>query len=732
MSVILKIRKNGKLAGTVIGLSLTIWIISEGANSASFRDFFRGTSSTSVATVNGEKIDPKEFQMRIKEYETLMAVYNPQNQMDEAAKAQLSEQVLQNTVMEMVVGAQCEKLGIVTTDDEKKEMIYGANADQLVRRFQYDGQPIFNNPETNQFDPQRLKEVEKSLTDPPKGAELVYEKIRERWETLKQYLWRNNRINKFNAMLAGSIYSPMFVTKHTFGDKNSMASIKIVKVPYATVPDTKITVSDDDIKGYMTRHRAMFQPDQVVRSMEYVSFDIVPSSADSARAVNALLAAKPELAAAKDCKAVINNKSDDPGYYSEAYLNKKSFQSQFADTLIGMQAGDVFGPYLENNSYRLTKVTARKTLPDSVKVRHILIKTKDQGRDIVSDSVAKMRIDSIVTAIKNGASFDSMVVKYSDDQGSSKNGGVYNFALAQRAGLAKEFGDVAFEGAAGEKKTVKVENGNYSGYHYIDVMEQRNHMPAVQLATIIKNLAPSDSTVNALYGKANEFAGKSLNGGDFDNNAKKMGMDKRMGENIKVSSFTIQGLGASREVVRWVYDHKIGDVSPVFQLGEQRYLVAKVIAIDEKGQFNITPANRPMLEQKVKEEKKAEVIISQCQGKTTLEAIAAATGQQVQQIDTVNLGASFVPNLGYEPKVVGYTFYDGFKPNTMSPAIKGMGGVYFITVLNKATAPENPQASMQLAQERNQQEMQLRNAIGQMLQQSITKSADIKYYQANF
>ena len=733
MSVILKIRENGKLAGTVIAVSLSIWIISEGANSSSFRDFFRGSNSTSVAVVDGEKIDPKEYQQRVKEYETLMSIYNQRNQMDENAKAQMSEQVLMNTVMETIVDRQCEKLGIMTTEDEKKELIYGPNADQLVRRFTIQGQPIFNNPENNMFDPQRVKEIEKQLAqEPPQGQEELIKKVRSDWEAVKNYVLRNNRINKFNAMLAGAIFQPMFLSRHTYMDQNQQASIKLVKIPYSSIPDNKISVTEDDMKGYMARHRAMFEPDQPLRTIEYVSFDIVPSSADTARAVNALMDDKAELASTKDNKSVVNNKSDDPSGFSEAWVNKKSYVMPYADTLFEHQAGEVVGPYLENNAYKLTKIVARKTLPDSIKVRHILIKTKDQGREVLSDSAAKNRIDSIVAAIKGGVTFDSIALRMSDDQGSAKNGGVYEWSLAVRAGISKEFGDFAFEGKTGEKKVVKVENGAYAGYHYIEILNQKNEMAAFQLATIVKNLLPSDSTVNALYGKANEFASKNSNGKDFDANAHKLGYDKRLAENLKASNFTINGLGASREVIRWAFDHKVGEVSPVFQMGEQRYLVAKLLSEDDKGAMAITVSNRPVLEQKVREEKKAEEILKQCQGKNTLEAIAATTGQQIQQLDSVSMGANFIPNLGFEPKVVGYTFFDGFKPNSVSPGIKGMGGVYYIMLLNRVSLPDDPQANMKIAQQRYQQEMQLKNAIGQMLQQTITRTAKVRFNPDNF
>ena len=182
-----------------------------------------------------------------------------------------------------------------------------------------------------------------------------------------------------------------------------------------------------------------------------------------------------------------------------------------------------------------------------------------------------------------------------------------------------------------------------------------------------------------------------------------------------------------------MYEHKIGDISPVFQLGDQRYVVAKLISIQEKGMAAITPANRPMLEQKVREEKKADIISKKYTG--TLEAIASASGQQVQQADSVRMGASYIPNLGFEPKVIGYTFNQAFKPNTVSPGIKGTGGVYFITVLNSISAPMPGDQNMQmqmLAGQRRGQEMQMMNVAGQLLQMDMDKKADVTYFPSNF
>ena len=731
MSVIQTIRNRyGKIAGAVIAIALVGFIISDARN-GSFGSFFGGHDSN-IMKVNGTKIDPKEYQKRIKEFETLNAIYNGTRTMDDATKAKMDEQIIENIVYETEIEEQCDKLGIQTTDDEKKELIYGPNVDPMIRGFQLEGNQIFLNRDTHQFDPAIIKAFEKEITEQAQKVDPTG-KYREEWETVKGYVLRNNRINKFNVMFSNGLYAPFFIAKRTAEDQNSMAVIKYVKIPLSSVPDNDVKVTDDEIKAYMQKHPGQYTITQPTRSIEYVSFELNPSSADTARALGALADLKSDLETTKDIKSFVNGKSDEANSYTEAFLNKRTFMSRFADTIMQAPVGSIYGPYYENGSYRLTKIVDRKTLPDSVQSRHILVLTKAQGNDIATDSAAKIKLDSAITAIKAGGKFDSVVQIYSVDDGSKAKGGEMTVTLIQKPSMPKALGNFLFEGKKGETKVIKDSNENFSGYYYVEIEDQTGIAPAVQIATIAKNLAPSDSTVNAIYGKANEFAGKNTTAEAFDAAVKKQNLDKRLGDNVKINNFTIPGIGPSREVVRWMYEHKIGDISPVFQLGDQRYVVAKLISIQEKGMAAITPANRPMLEQKVREEKKADIISKKYTG--TLEAIASASGQQVQQADSVRMGASYIPNLGFEPKVIGYTFNQAFKPNTVSPGIKGTGGVYFITVLNSISAPMPGDQNMQmqmLAGQRRGQEMQMMNVAGQLLQMDMDKKADVTYFPSNF
>ncbi len=143
MSVIQTIRnKYGKIAGAVIAIALIGFIISDARN-GSFGSFFGGHDNN-VMKINGTNIDPKEFQTRLKEYETLYIMFNKGKALDDATRAQMNEQLVQTMVYETAVGEQCDKLGIQTTEEEKKELIYGMNADPMVRQFQIDGNQIFH------------------------------------------------------------------------------------------------------------------------------------------------------------------------------------------------------------------------------------------------------------------------------------------------------------------------------------------------------------------------------------------------------------------------------------------------------------------------------------------------------------------------------------------------------------------------------------------------------------
>lgn len=705
MAVIQKIRdKYAKLAGFIIALALVGFILMDAA-SGRFGDLFRNDSS--IAKVNGEKIDYKEYAERIQEYETLYSLLNNNVTIDDNTRAQIHDQILREMIFEKLISEQADDLGLTITKEEEKEMISGAMPDPLVMQF-----PYFKNQETGQFDPNYLMQFESNKLD---LSNPQAQKAMEQWQMLKNYIRRTRLTQKYTAMFTAAAYTPDFIMQRQLQDQNYMASISYVKVPFTTVNDNEVKVTDEDLKSYMEKHSAQYKIDDPTRSIEYVSFDVKPSAEDTAQVLNAITGLKADLATTNDAESFVNRNSDDQ--YRDLFLTKKSFMSAYSDSIMALPEGAVFGPYFENNTYKIVKVLEKRSLPDSVKASHILIATQNR-----TDSAAKKTADSLLAAIKSGANFDTLATKFSDDPGSKTKGG--DLGYFPYGAMVPEFNEATFMGQTGDLKVVKTQ----FGYHIIKVQDQKNFGPAVKLATISKALAPSSETENAAYARANEFAGRNANGKSFDDAVKAQGLNKLQAQNVKVNDFMIPGVGSSREIIRWMYDAKQGDVSPVFNT-DGRYLVAKLTDVQDKGLMKLDASNRPMLESLVKADKKAELIANKYKSSASLDAIAQATAQPLQNADSFNAASGYVPNLGYEPKVVGYSFFEGLKPNTKSPAIKGQDGVFYIALKERFRKPD-AQDPMQM-QQMQMQNMQLRNAMGSMLQESMKRNAEIKYNAKN-
>lgn len=718
MAVIQKIRnKYGKIAAGVIVLSLVGFILMDATSSGRIDDLFQGGRDV-VVKVNGEKVEYKVYIQRQHEYEVLYGAFNPDFKMTDQTRAQINDQVLRELIYEKLVDDECEKLGIGVSKEEEKELIYGAEPDQLIKQF-----PYFANRETKMFDPAMVKQFEQALKT--QGAEIDPQgKLAEQWEILKAFAVRSYRTNKYNAAVTAGITAPQFMVDQDVKLRQQMANISYVMVPYAIISDEQAKVSDDELKAYMEKHKAEYTVKEPSRSIEYVSFDITPNGEDSAKSLGELIKLKNEFATATDIEKIVNSNSDEN--YKDVFVNKRIYQSRFSDSILNLPVGGVYGPYYDEGDFKLSKIVERKTYPDSVKFRLIRVATKADGQDIISDSAAKMRIDSAIAALNSGAPFAEVANRFSDDQNRQQTGGEYTYTIDQKSQLPEALGTAIFDGVTGDKKSVSIKEKTYESIFYVEILEQKGIQPAVKIATIVKSLSAGTATDQAVYGKANEFAGKNATAKAFDE-AAKTHPGRRMAENIKQTDFVIEGLGggSTREVVRWAYEAKLGDVSNVFNM-DGRYVVAKLSSIQEKGLPKITEANRPALEKKVKDEKKAKIIADTYKGMKSLNDIAVKSGQAIQQADSISAGGMYVPKLGYEPRVLGYSFFKGLQPNAISPAIKGNEAVFFISVANRWEGPAPTMPGI-MENEKAAMEGQIRNAASGTLMQMLRDKADIEY-----
>jgi peptidyl-prolyl cis-trans isomerase D len=458
-----------------------------------------------------------------------------------------------------------------------------------------------------------------------------------------------------------------------YNESNSIASIDIVGIPYASISDSSIKVTDDEVASYIKENAAAFQVEEASKTINFVGFSAAPTSADSTSVLNTITALKADFQAAPDAAAFLNKAGSDLPFYN-SYISGKSLQVPNKEAILAAGVGNTYGPYVDGKNYTIAKVIGVKQWPDSASVRHILIATAGQNGQIIrDDSAAKKLIDSIKTAIAGGASFDEMVLKYSDDAGSKEKGGKYEmFPQAQMVG---PFNDFSFDNTVGSKGVVKTD----FGYHYIEVLKQTPRSPAYKIAYLSKAILPSNETISAASAAAAAFAGSAKDLKSFNEQAIKINKQAFPASGIKAMDFEIPGLGESRNLVRWVNENNINAISEPTEIGDS-YFVAVITGAEKQGLISVSAA-RPQVEGIIRDQKKAVQIKQNFKG-NTIEEIANSAKTIVQAADSISFNYSMIPGIGNEPKIVGAAFNKGLL-NKPSTPIAGNAGVFVISVKNQ-------------------------------------------------
>lgn len=654
MSVIQSIRDKGAwIIFGIIALALIAFILQDGVRRGG-----RSTDNTTLGKVNGEKIERLAFEEKLTLQEKM---YGSQG----AQREQLIGSLWNQEVERIVLQQEFDKLGLQVTSNELSDILFGDNSPLRQE---------FTDPKTGVFRVNDAKQAFAQIKKSKNAEQIKMINTVYIEPTIEQALR-----NKYQGLLQQSAYVPKWLVEKQNADNNAVASISFAYAPYASVADSTVKVSDEEVNAYVSKHSNQFKKDEETRTIAYVGFDAAPSQTDSITVLNQVASYKNELASTTDAKGYLAKTGTDLPFY-DSYFSKSKMQQANKDSLTKLSVGQVYGPYLDGSSYVLAKMVGVKNWPDSVTVRHILIGTVNpqSGQQIRSDSSAQKLIDSIATAIKSGADFAALCSKYSDDGGSKDKAGVYPFF--PQGQMIIPFNDYVFDHPVGTKGVVKTD----FGYHYIEILGQKNFGPAYKIAYLAKTVVASNETVSNANTAAAQFAAGAKNRKSFDEGALKISKQLMMGNDIKANDNQIVGLGASRQLVRWTYEHSVGDVSDPQEVGD-KYIVAIIAAVNKAGTMSATEA-RPLCENIIRSTKKAKILIETKIKGSTLEAIAASAGTTVQRNDSLSFAAPFIPNMGSEPKVLGAAFNKALQGKISEP-IAGTAGVFAIRVEANSAKP---------------------------------------------
>lgn len=659
MATLQKIRtRAGLLVAIVIGISLAAFILGDMFQSGN-QIFQR--NQMEVGEINGESIQYPEFQKQLEELGDIYKQNTQQSQLDEEGWVQVREQTWQTFVRNIVMGEVYDDLGIEVSSEELFDMIQGANLHPII-------QQLFRNANTGQVDRGAVVRFLKNLESG------VAPEQRDYWLYLEKQILEDRLQSKYSNMVGKGLYVTSNEAQSSLAAKNKNINFDYIALNYSSVADSQVTVTEKDLKAYYAESKENYKLDKS-RKIEYITYPVVPSAADYSEAEQWINDIKSDFESTSDNVQFLTANSDvsfDGTWYKQSGLPAEIGTWIYEQ---GAEVGDVYDPYFANDTYTLAKVNAIEMMPDSVEARHILLQVNTQEELVTMQTLA----DSLKTAIENGSNFASLATRFSTDQGSAINGG--DLGWFGRGQMVKPFEEAAFNNTKNEVTIVP----SQFGIHIIQTTDRGKESKQVQVANLVRKVAPSTRTYQDTYAKASQFAGENNTVAEFNAAVAEQKLNKRIA-NVGENERNIVGLENARTLIRAAYDADENSIimstqgSPIFELGDN-FVIAILTNATEEG---IAPLEdvQPRVELAVTKEKKAELLIDKArkamETNTDMQAIANELNANVQSASNINFNAFSIPGMGLEPAVIGTVAT--LDVDKVSNPIEGNNGVYITKV----------------------------------------------------
>lgn len=675
-SVLEKIRRRTGLLVGIVGLALVIFILESLLGSGA--SIFGGNEMAYAGTINGKKIDRNEF---ISRYEMQLNNYRQRNQgrdVDEGTRTQAIETTWQQYIVELVMKPQFAMIGINVGEDELYETVVVNPVQTIVQNLTDPNtgkvNEQFARPDGS-LDPVKWRQAVQSVTG---DNEVAVRNMEEQVKSTRYFEKFRNLVNK-------GLYVTKAEAKEMFKNQDTKVNIAYVVKRFDAVNDSTVKVTDSDIQKYYNDNSYRYTTPETTRSIEYVAFDVMPSPEDLATIEKDAqrIAGEFKGKTIREDSSFMAQESEN-GMISIQDFTKKTMIVRDS-TIFTSAPGTVFGPYNEGAYFKIYKLEALNSIADSARVRHILVGVNDPQTQQPKRSMpqAKKEADSVLVLIKNKqVSFDSLVVRYSDDMGSKTNGGDYGW-FDETKGFVEPFKNAGLMGTKGNISVVETQ----FGYHIIEVLDvSKSRHNSYKVAQIFKLIAPSDETNQRIFGAANQFGGENNTSELFDKAVVTQKLTKRMAENIKDGDYQIAGLDGAKELVKWVYTANKGDIN-IFSL-PSKHVVAKVSGIRNKGVLPLEEVKTEVTTQVI-QQKKAEMFTEEFKNKAgsvkSVEEIASKLGVEVKKAENINYASRMIDGLGPDNIMVGTAV--GSKIGNTTKAITGNTGVFVLSVLSVNSNP---------------------------------------------
>ncbi len=688
MAALGKIRKRGVALVCIIGLGLFAFIAEEAFRSC---EATKNQQRQQIGEVLGNKINVQEFQALVDEYTDVLKLTQNRDNFTEEELNSIKDEVWNSYINEQIIKSEADKLGLTVTDEELQNIMKEGTNPMLL-------QSPFVNQQTGRFDVTMLTKFlddYKKASATPQLAE-QYQTIYKYWQFLEKQLRQQTLSSKYQVLMASCLFSNPVSAKMAFDGQNEEADIQLASIPYSSINDNDVKVDEKELKAKYDSEKEMFKQLVETRDIKYVDFQVVASAADRAELMKTMTDASNKLQSGAVASEVVR-KAQSQFPYTGIAATKRAYPSDIVAKLDSMAVGQTTAPFETkgDNTLNVVKLISKTQMPDSIEYRQI------QVSGATLEAVRKTA-DSVYNALKAGADFEQLAQKY----GQTADKQWLTSAMYENSTTMDEDSKNYINAINGlgvnEVKNLEFTQGNV----ILQVTGRKAMVDKYDVAVIKHTIDFSKGTYSDAYNKFSQFVSENKTIEDMEKNCSKFGFDVKVRKDLFNSEHNVAGLRATRETMKWIFDAKAGQVSPLYECGNNDHLLVVALTKINPVGYRSLEGVKDMVKAEVVRDKKFEQIKAKLAGVADI-AAAQAKGAKVDSVNQITFSAPvFVQATGAsEPALAGAVA--AAKAGDFSKAVvKGNGGAYLFKVLKKAAREgvkfDEKQMEQQLQMQANQ------------------------------
>lgn len=671
MATLQKIRSKGPLLVIVIGLALFAFIAGD-----AWKVLQPHQGKQDVGEVNGEVLSAQDYQKMVDELSEVIKLTNGLNSLTEDQLNNVKDQVWQSYVNNKLIAEQAEKLGLKVTDAEIQSIIDQGTHPLLM-------QTPFRNPQTGMFDKDMLKKflvdyANLNASQMPAQYVEYYQKMGAFWQFVEKTLAQNTLAEKYQNLVTKSLISNPVAAEDAFNARTEQSDLLLAGVPYTSINDSTVQVSDSEIKARYDEKKEQFKQLVETRDIRYIDVKVVPSDADRKAVEKEVTEYSNQLANTTADFGTFVRSTGSSVNYSDVPVSKSVFPADVASRLDSTGVNEVYGPYYNqtDDSYNAFKLLAKVSSPDSIQFRQIQVYADTEEK-------TKTLADSIYNALKGGADF-AAVAKIYGQTGEATWVNAQSWEGSELDADNSKFINTLLNQPVNELANLNMGQANL----ILQVMNKKSMQTKYKVAVVKREVEFSKETYNAAYNKFSQFVAQNTTIDSMVKNAEESGYTLMPRTDLSSAEHYVGGVRSTREALKWIFAAKPGEVSPLYECGENDHLM--VVALDKIHEAGYRDINSvaEMLRAEIRRDKKAEKIMEEMKKYNSIAQVKGMKDAVSDSVKHVTFSAPAYISVTRSSEPVIGAVAAKTAANKVSAPIKGNGGVYMIQVYAKEKGSE--------------------------------------------